>query len=366
MRSTKRWALLLLAALAVLFAQPAHDHLRALDVLKTLSSPEVDASALVESDVFFGDHVPGRIYRAKNAPPSAPAVVLVHGVHRLGIEEPRLTRFARAIANEGFVVMTPLVSELADYQVAPRSIRTVETAIAYTSDHSNGAKVGVIGFSFGGGVALLAAASEEVRRKVNTVLSVGGHDDLERVSTFFVTDKALAPSNREHPLKAHDYGPLVMVYARADAFFPKEDAKVAAEAIHLWLWEKRDEARASLSSLSPSSRAKLEKLFDHDIAPIRDDLRALITQRGPEMALVSPHGHLRDIRANVFVLHGAGDSVIPATEAEWLADDVPSGHLGGALVSPALVHVELGNVSAKEKWELLHFFARVIGSMGDR
>lgn len=364
----KRWALPLAIALGVLFASPIRDHIQAANVLTNLASAPRSENdrTLTESDVMFGGQVPARIYRDKDASADAPAIVLVHGVHRLGIDEPRLVRFARAIAHEGFTVMTPLVRELADYKVDPASIATVENAISYANGLSGGAKVGVIGFSFGGGIALLAASSEKTCTKVNTVLSVGGHDDLERVSTFFVTDRTVNPRHAELPLKAHDYGPLVIVYARADSFFPGNDAKVAADSIRLWLWEQRDDARAKLSLLSPESRAKLEKLFDHNVEPIRDELRALISQRGPEMALVSPHGHLGHIRANVFVLHGAGDSVIPATEAEWLAGDVPLDHLGGSLVSPALVHVELGNVSTKEKWDLLHFFARTLGSMRQR
>ena len=36
-----------------------------------------------------------------------PGMVLVHGIHHLGIDEPRLMNFARAAASDGFSVLTP-------------------------------------------------------------------------------------------------------------------------------------------------------------------------------------------------------------------------------------------------------------------
>jgi len=55
----------------------------------------------------------------------APGLVMAHGVHRLGIDEPRLVRFARSLAASGLQVLTPELRELADYRLDPRSIGLV-------------------------------------------------------------------------------------------------------------------------------------------------------------------------------------------------------------------------------------------------
>ena len=60
-------------------------------------------------------------------------------------------------------------------------------------------------------------------------------------------------------------------------------------------------------------------------------------------------------------LHGEGDTVIPATETLWLAQDVPAERLRTALVSPAIEHVELKSPSAADKWALVHFMGQIIG-----
>ena len=67
------------------------------------------------------------------------------------------------------------------------------------------------------------------------------------------------------------------------------------------------------------------------------------------------------MHAPVFLLHGAGDTVIPASETLWLARDVPAGLARDVLVSPAIQHVELeGEPSAMDKWALVHFMADVL------
>jgi pimeloyl-ACP methyl ester carboxylesterase len=81
------------------------------------------------------------------------------------------------------------------------------------------------------------------------------------------------------------------------------------------------------------------------------------------MRSVSPHEHLGALRTPVFLLHGAGDTVIPATETLWLAHDVPGDELAATLVSPAIVHVEIGTgPSVGERLALVHFMAGILAA----
>jgi len=52
-------------------------------------------------------------------------MVVVPGIHYLGIEEPRLIAFARAIAGSGLAVLTPQMDALADYHVDGSSIPAI-------------------------------------------------------------------------------------------------------------------------------------------------------------------------------------------------------------------------------------------------
>lgn len=362
-----RLVLFLLALVVVLGARPVTRHGRAATLLVGFSdpaaTPKVDERPVM-IPMPSEAPVPARIYTPLGSK-DAPGVVLVHGVQFRGIEDPRLVRFARSVAGAGVVVMTPEVAELKDYQVAPHSIETVGASVRFLRDRLGSRKVGLMGMSFGGGVSLLAAADPRFVDDVSFVVAVGAHDDLARVSRFFATDAIEEVTGTTKTLHAHEYGATVLVYSHAEDFFPAEDVPAARDALRFWLWERRDEAREASKRLSPASKAKAEKLFAADVASVREELLREIDSRTKDMATMSPHGRLGNLRANVYLLHGDGDTVIPSTEAAWLARDVPEGRLKSVLVSPALVHVELKEPSARDKWELVHFMGQVIGEAED-
>lgn len=369
-----RLSAFVLFVLGVLLAGPSAHHARAASLLMAFSDANAKVAATEEVfdfDVPPSPHSPARKVKARLFTPpgrtaaEVPAIVLVHGVQYLGIEEPRLQRFARSIVGAGIAVMTPQIDELADYHVAPASIDTTGAAIEALRARSGHAKVGLMGTSFGGGVALLTAGDPRFADRVSFVVSVGAHDDLARVSRFFATNEIETTNGATESLHAHEYGATILVYTHADRFFPAEDLPAARDALRLWIWEKQEAARAEAKKTSPETQAKLAKLFAADIASVRPELLAELERLRPEMDAVSPHGHLGGIKAHVYLLHGQGDTVIPATEAAWLAKDVPPASLRAVVVSPALVHVDLDKPSLSDRWQLVHFMGRVIGEAED-
>ncbi len=369
-RRRKRWLLLLLV-LPLCVIRPTIDHLRAFRLLAIFADVKADAPV---DETGFTFEVPGpggasrtvaaRLYLPPNGGGAAPGLVMVHGIHRKGIDEPRLVRFARALAGAGVVVMTPAVAELSDYHVAPASTETVGAAMKALEARLGAQKVGLMGMSFGGGVALLAAADARFADDAGYVVAIGAHDSLARVSRFFATNEIsgplAGPSSDSPKIKAHEYGATVLVYSNAEDFFPAADVPGAREALKDWLWEEHDAARDAEKSLSPLSRGKIDRLFAADIAPLRAELLREVDGRQGEMAQVSPHDHLGGLRAHVYLLHGAGDTVIPATETLWLARDTPASTLREILISPAIQHVEMKEPRLIDKWRLVHFMAQIL------
>jgi dienelactone hydrolase len=285
-------------------------------------------------------------------------VVLLHGVHHLGIEDPRLWNLARALAGAGVLVMTPELQDLADYRVTARTIDVIGDSAVVLSTRMQ-REVGVIGLSFAGGLSLLTAAKPEYAPKIGFVLAIGAHDDMGRVARFFAANVIARPDGTEATLAAHEYGVLVLAYAHLEDFFSPRDVPVAREALREWLWEKPDAMKAA-TALSPAGQKEFDELLHH-----RDLLRAAllqeITLHKDEMEAVSPHGHMAALHAPVYLLHGAGDTVIPASETLWLAKDVPPQDLKTSLISNALVHVDMGSkVRWHEQWQLVDFMAQVL------
>lgn len=289
-------------------------------------------------------------------------IVLLHGVHHLGIQDPRLANLARAMAAAGVEVMTPELQDLADYHVTARTVDVIGFSAAILAAKMDLPKVGVAGLSFAGGLSLLAAARPEYARKIGFVMAVGAHDDMNRVARFFAANMILKPDGSAAPFQAHEYGVLVLAYSHLEDFFSPKDIPVAREALRKWLWEEPDAMQAA-EGLSPAGRQQLDQLLHHrDL--LQQKLFQEIERHSDEMQAVSPHSQIGGLQVPVYLLHGTGDSIIPASETLWLAKDVPQQELRNVLISPALIHVDMEHtVPASEKWQLVDFLAQILKAL---
>jgi pimeloyl-ACP methyl ester carboxylesterase len=269
-----------------------------------------------------------------------PGMVIVHGIHHLGIDEPRLASFARAAAENGFAVLTPEVAALADYRVDEASIATIGESPAWLEQRLGTGPVTIVGVSFAGGLSLLAASDPRYAPHIRALLLMGAYDGLARVCRFLATGEAELPGGRREPYKAHDYGASVFVYSHLDQFFSAGDLDVAHRALRDWLWERPQDAQALLGQLSPAGRATMKLLMARQIGDLRTKLLDAIHADQSQLSAISPEGKLGNLRVPVFVLHGSTDDIIPSTESLWLEKDIPRIYLRAALITPAFSHVD--------------------------
>jgi pimeloyl-ACP methyl ester carboxylesterase len=360
------WLLLLLLLLTPLLYSLVNRHLRAASLLLRIQNANdhswlsrYSTYSVVESTGSF--IAPAGTIRARTYSPlamvNAPGIVVVHGVHHLGIEEPRLIAFSRALAQAGFQVFTPELPGIADYHIDAGDIDVIgDAALEFSRRTSQ--PVGVMGLSFAGGLSLLAAADPRFSRSIAYVVSVGGHDDMQRVAEFFISGQIARPDGTVIKLKPHEYGALVLMYSHLDEFFSADEASQVHDCFRLLLWEQIADSRQAEAKLLPATRKKFDPLFDHDSQAFAPALSVAIKRHQVEMAGVSPHDHLAGLHAPVLLLHGMGDDVIPASEMLWLEKDVPPRNLRGALATPLLSHVSIaGEPPWQDKVALVRFMA---------
>jgi pimeloyl-ACP methyl ester carboxylesterase len=290
--------------------------------------------------------------------PHPPGMVLVHGVHRLGIDEPRLVSFARAAAGSGFAVLTPEVSAMVDYRVDDASLATIGESPAWLHQRLRTGPVTMVGVSFAGGLSLLAALDPRYAPHIRTLLLMGAYDDLGRVSRFLATSEAELPDGRWIPYAAHDYGAAVFVYSHLNQFFPASDLGVAQEALRDWLWEQRQDAQNLLPRLSPAGQDTMNLLLARQIDRLRPKLLEAIDEDQSQLAAISPAGKLADLRVPVFILHGSTDDIIPSSESLWLEQEIPRAYLKAVLITPAFSHVDPEkDTTWRDKLRLVGFLA---------
>ncbi len=308
-----------------------------------------------------------RIYLPTTSWPSLTpprGVVLAHGVHHLGIDEPRLVGLARSMAESGLVVLTPELSALADYHVDdPSNLETLRASVHWLAarrDLVAPGGVGLMGVSFGGGLSLRVAEEPVVSADLAYVVSIGGHHDMRRVARFFASDVAETPDG-DVPMRAHDYGMAVLVYGAPERFVSAEDAPWLRRAVRAFLHETYPLAWQEALHLSPEGRAVFERIFRRDTQALAPKLRAAMPDLEKTMLEASAIGHMDLIPVPVFLLHGAHDNVVPPSEARFAAIEAEKTGEVHLLVTPKIGHAELGDEGGMmATLELVHFMSEML------
>ncbi len=364
------WLLLLVPLFVIVLYPIAQNYLRAASLLRRIADPHAtgwianyDVHPVDLRDTTFdfrGREIPARLYFPRGVG-FAPGIMVVHGMHELGINEPRLVAFARSLAASGFFVMTPLVPGIAEYHVDGESAEVIGTAAQSFARELDLPKVGVLALSFSGGLALLAASDPQYAPSIAWVATVGAHYDLSHVLRFFATGEAVRPDGTIEHLTPHEYGPLIVVNDEPQDFFATQDVAAARKAIELLLAGHGTASEEVTKTMTPSDQKVMQHIYQKQREFFAPAILAEIDRRRDQLAAASPAGHLRFLHVPVLLLHGTDDTVVPPTELLWLKREIPPGYLVDALVSPAISHVEVDKkVTLRDRLALVHWMTCLI------
>jgi acetyl esterase/lipase len=360
-----------LVGLAALCGPFVKCHLQAVAVLDLVANQPVPSllQTIVSEPITTQDltlnttqgAIRGRMYTPVGHP-QAPALVVLHGVHHLGMDEPRLIAFASAMASCGLRVLTPELPDIKDYHVGANSIATIGDSAAWLSKQDGGRPVGVMGLSFSGGLSLMAASDPVYRPAFKFVVAVGSQDEMSRVAEYYRTGEDTRPNGGEETLPPHEYGALVLEYENLEDFAPKNDLTALRAVLRAHLYEDAAGEKTAMAALNPTQLAEAKQLMDTTSAKTRDMLARSEAEHVAGMAGVSPHGHLKGLTTPVYLLHGEGDNIIPSAETMWMESELPSETLQYALISPVISHLDMDGAApgALDRWRLVHFFALVL------
>ncbi len=308
-----RWRWPLLAALlllAPLLGASVHHWLIAAGVFLRVEKAREPAWLVHYAEQPFGERMvaEGRLYSPTS---SRGAILLVHGMHQDGIEDPRMIGFARALCGAGYTVLTPRMDGLARYQLVPEDVQRIKGSAARLASLTHREQVIVFGVSFGGGMAIRAAC--EGAPAIERVVALGAHQDAERVARFYLGEPALGPHGENAKVEPHPYGPFALWRS---LFGQNHQGELAAD--------ERERARAGIEA--------------------RQDL----------LKAVSPSGCVR-LKVPLYLVHGSGDRVVPYTETLLNQQQfAPQVHVR-TLISPAIVHAEYDPPGLLERLQLISF-----------
>ncbi len=311
----------------------AQNYLRAASLLTRISNPDAkgwianyDVHPVDTRDETFevdGRPTPARMYSPRGVG-FAPGIVVVHGMHELGINEPRLVSFARSLAASGFFVMTPQLQGIADYRVEAESAAVIGTAAQFFARQLERAKRRECW-------ALASPAGWRWLRPPirSTAVPSPGSPRLARTMIWRTCCTSSLPAKLsvrmgsfEH-LTPHEYGPLIVVLDRPGDFFPQQDTAKATEAIKLVLADEGKKSEALTAQMTPAGQEVMQRIYHKQLDSFRQAILGEIEKDREQLAAASPAGRLGFLHAPVLLLHGSDDTVIPPTELLWLQQRIP-------------------------------------------
>ena len=259
----------------------------------------------------------------------APAIVLVLGADPAPSDDPRVERLTDALARVGFAVLLTQSDELNAKRVLPAEPRRLAGAFEALGAHPrvDADRVGFVGLSAGGSLAIVAASDPRVADRVAFVVAIGPYYDAASLVASALAQRHRLPDGSEEAWEPHDTT-IEVVRETVLAILP------GGSVIDGDLAGDLGRAEASIDSLPPASRAMLEA--------------------------VSPRYAVAGLRAPLYLLHDRDDPFVPWTESEALA----------AAAEPAVYHridlfehVEprIGNVRVlwRDGWRFVRLFAAI-------
>lgn len=309
------------------------------------------------------DQVTARVYTPARR--SRQTVLLVSGLHPAGIDEPRLVAFARELARTRVTVVTPDIPELTRLEITQGLTDQIEqAAVSVATDVSLAptGRIGLMGISFSGGLAIVAAGRPGLRNRLLYVFALGGHDDLRRVLRFLGTGieptppgaKARRLDTLEIQRRSHDYGMAVILLVVADRLVPADQVDPLRDGVRRFLRASyleevdRPAARQEYAAvgelaagLPQPAGALLASVNDRNVATLGPLLLPHLESL-PDVPALSPSRSPAPT-VPVFLLHGSSDAVIPAAESEYLANRLRGRVPVRLLVTDLISHAEPGD-----------------------
>lgn len=317
------------------------------------------------------------------ATPTGSPIALFPGVHGGGVEEPRMNALARQFAANGLRVLIAPLPELRVYTIRPRSTDDVEDVAVWLSlqpDLSPTGQIGLVGVSFAGGLALVAAGRPSLAGRLSLVAAMGSQSDLPRAMRYLCT--GVLPDGSAQP--AHDYGAVLILLAGLHHFAPPEQVAPLRNAIVTFLdassFDVTDPARSARMfedarrmevALPEPAREVMGWVNRRDVQTLGPKLLPYLEELGGDPALSPERSPATS--APVFLLHGSHDNVIPYTETPRLAEYLRTrgnarvtslltpliSHANAQDAAPSVASDSRGRASA-EVWRLVRFWSAML------
>jgi pimeloyl-ACP methyl ester carboxylesterase len=272
------------------------------------SFPRPLAPSIQRKDVTL-DGVTGHLY-VPGRP--SPPILLLPGAAIRGKEDPRAVRLARSLARAERLVFVPDLT-LYTRRFDPEDLDRIVRAVIALSEHPlGGGPVVVVGISYGGSFALVAAADPRTAGRLEQVAVFGAYHDLVGVIQAVTTGVSLVDGVRV-PWRGHPLAASILREA-AVSLVSERSRPALREAL---------EGVGSEGALPKDAQAVFDLLANRDPAATFELAARLPKRARSFLAGFSPSSVADRIRVPVVAMHSTDDPAVPYGEALRLKHGLP-------------------------------------------
>ena len=250
------------------------------------------------------------------------ACILILGARPLDRDDPILVRFAEGLSRAGAVVMVPASSNLAEGRILPEEVEAIvqEVALLEARADVDPTRIGIIGFSVGGSLAVMAAADPRLADRLQFVNAFGGYHDARDLFRAVATH-SLTYAGLDEAWEPHNLTVWVVARQIVDTLPEGTDRDILDR---LFLRED-PAARDEVAALSPTGLTMLALLDGLPPAEAEAALALLPEASRERLRQISPSIVLEQVHTPLFVMHDIADRFIPYTESRRLVERAPPG-----------------------------------------
>ncbi len=267
-----------------------------------------------------GKSMPADLYRPPHGQHGA--MVFVMGAPPLEPDDSRLERLADSVARAGYVMLVPFSPDLEREFIAREEPEAYVAAFEYLQRQSfvDPDRIGFIGVSVGGSLALIAASDARISADVDFLISFGAYyDALDTLAA--VTTGSIYYGDRREPWDPRRHTEKVM----AKQLIARLEDRGDRDLLGRVFVDLEDVSSEDLASLKPVGVDAYEFLSNRDPARVPELIERLPAAFLDDMRALSPSLRLDGIQAEVFILHDRSDRYIPYVESRRLRDRL-AGH----------------------------------------
>jgi pimeloyl-ACP methyl ester carboxylesterase len=271
-----------------------------------------------------------------------PGIVLNHGVAAGGMNDLRLINFADALARAGYVALVPEFINLKEFHVQPSDVGEMVGSYEYLErlPDVDPDRVGFFGFSYAGGLAVLAANDPRISERVRFCFLLGSYYDIRSIITYATTGYHREDGEWVYMEPRHT-GKWAFLRNSLELAGDATDRRLLTRIANSKLKDETCDVSASADSLGEEG-AKLYELMmneDPDVAGrIIDSLSPRILDFFDELSMP---GNIENVTARLIIVHGRDDNLMPYTESILLAENAPPAANAQLRILESLQHVDL-------------------------